>query len=87
MVRFEGLQRCTQVFLKSGGRIVSSHNLGAFKNQLQTASFFLCHKSHLINLDYIKRYDKEGIIKMVDGSSVPLSRRKKTEFLDMVHRK
>jgi two-component system LytT family response regulator len=41
------------------------------------------HNSHLINLNHVKKYTKGegGIITMVDGSEVDVSRRKKNEFL------
>lgn len=82
IIRCEGLQRCTRVVTRSCSSIVSSYNLGEFRKMLQPHGFFSPHKSHLINLRYVRQYAREGVIVMVDQSRVPVSRRKKTEFLD-----
>jgi two-component system LytT family response regulator len=45
-------------------------------------SFFRVHQSHLINLNYVERYDKHdgGSVILKDGSSIPLSPAKKEQF-------
>ena len=84
ILRFEGLQKCTRVITKDKSDIVSSYNIGEFRKLLRDFSFFSPHKSHLINLSYIRKYHREGSIRMVDGSSVPVAKRKKGEFLDQI---
>lgn len=84
IVRCEGLQKCTQIFTHLRPRITSSYNLGEFRKLLEPFGFFSPHKSHLINLNFIKQYKKEGLIIMTDDTAIPISRRKKTEFLDSV---
>ncbi len=84
ILRFEGLQKCTRVITKDRSDIVSSYNLGEFRKLLKDFSFFSPHKSHLINLLYIRKYHREGSIRMVDGSFVPVAKRKKREFLDQI---
>jgi len=54
---------------------------------LSQLGFYCCHKSHLINENYILRYHKEGFVEMKDGSTVPLSRRRKDEFINQVLKK
>ncbi|MEN8228472.1 MAG: LytTR family DNA-binding domain-containing protein [Bacteroidota bacterium] len=84
ILRFEGLQKCTRVITKDKSDIVSSYNIGEFRKLLRDFSFFSPHKSHLINLSYIRKYHREGSIKMVDGSFVPVAKRKKGEFLEKI---
>lgn len=82
IIRCEGLQKCTRIFTKIRPKITSSYNLGEFRKLLEPYGFFSPHKSHLINLHYIKQYKKEGSIVMTDDTIIPISRRKKSEFLD-----
>ncbi len=86
IVRCEADQRMTKVILTDSSFILSSYNLGAFHNLLGEYKFFLCHKSHLINVQEVLKYDKDGVLIMSDGNMVPLSRRKKSEFLSIINR-
>ncbi len=82
IIRCEGMERCTKIVLNNSKYLVSSYNLGEFKKLLEKYGFFTCHRSHLINLTHVVRYNKEGVITLSDQSSVPLSRRSKTAFLE-----
>lgn len=86
IIRCEGLQRCTKIYIKNNQSIVSSYNLGEFIRLLEPYGFFSTHKSHLINLSQIKRYLKEGTVTLINGTSVPVSKRKKAEFLQRLTR-
>lgn len=82
IVRCEGWQKYTRIYLKSGTSIVSSYNIGVFRDMLEQYGFYLPHKSHLINENYIEKYTKQGLILLSDGSEIPVSRRKKDEFIE-----
>jgi len=84
IIRCEGLQRCTKLIIQGEKNLVSSHNIGVFAKSLLSHGFYTTHRSHLINLQFIKRYDREGNIMMIDESKVPLSRRRKQGFLNKV---
>ncbi len=84
IIRCEGLQKCTRVVLANGSNLVSSYNIGEFRKLLEPLGFFSPHKSHLINLRKIRKFHREGTIQMADLSSVPVARRRKSEFLEMV---
>lgn len=84
IVRCEGYQKCTKMIILDKKRIISSYNIGEFRKILSPHNFFMAHKSHLINLQHIRKYNKEGTITMADGQGVPLARRKKGEFLKHV---
>lgn len=87
IVRCEGTERYTKVVLKNKTKgILSSYNLGEFRKLLEAYNFYTPHKSHLISLEHIVRYDKEGTIEMSDNSLVPLARRRRQEFLEKMPR-
>jgi two-component system LytT family response regulator len=84
VIRCEGLQKCTRVITTTKTDIVSSYNIGVFIKLLEPYNFFSPHKSHLINLLFIKRYLREGTIVLKDNSCVPVSKRRKSEFIGRV---
>lgn len=86
IIRCEGLQNYTRIFLKDGRTIISSSNIGVFKSVLSNRDFFCTHKSHLVNINHIVRYHKIGNVEMIDNSVVPIARRKKEEFQNVILR-
>lgn len=87
VIRCEGWSKYTKVFLLNGNLITSSFNLGHYRKLLAGEHFFHCHKSHLINTKHIQRYINSGTVYMRDGSIIPVSRRKKEEFVNHVIKK
>ena len=75
---------CTFYFV-NGKKIVVSRNLGEFEEMLNGLFFFRTHQSHLININHILSFEKNegGYLKMADNSSVPVSKRKKEELLEL----
>jgi two-component system LytT family response regulator len=84
IIRCEGLQKCTRVVTTTKTDIISSYNIGEFRKLLEPYHFFSPHKSHLINLAYLKKYRRDGTIILRDNANVPVSKRKKSEFLELV---
>ena len=60
--------------------------LKEFDGMLSDYGFYRVHQSHLINIDHLKEYVKidGGYLKMYDGSSVPISTRKKSSVLKLL---
>ena len=87
IIRCEGWQKYTKIHLVNGEVILSSYNIGVFREMLEAYDFFCTHKSHLINQNHISRYLTEGSIILSDGSAVPVARRKKEEFMSRVIKK
>lgn len=85
IIRCEGLQKYTLVITTESREIVSSYNIGEFCKKLQSFGFFASHRSHLVNLQHIRKLTNEGSICMCDQSHVPLSRRRRREFLNQFH--
>lgn len=42
--------------------------------------FYRCHRSYLVNLSMIERF-QDGMIQMINGESIPVAVRRQTEFL------
>jgi two-component system, LytTR family, response regulator len=84
IVRCEGLHQFTRVVITEGPGIISSYNIGKFADLLLPYGFFAPHKSHLVNLQHLRKYTVEGTILMRDGSVAPVSRRRRGAFLERV---
>jgi len=83
IIRLEADGCYTTVVMKGGKTAVVSRTLKDFENTLPKEKFFRIHKSHLINLQYIKDYSNlsGNLVTMADGSKVELSRRKAPDFI------
>jgi len=84
IVRCEGLQKCTCIVSTRRQNLVSSYNIGEFRKLLEEYGFFPCHKSHLINLMHVRKFTREGFVFLSDNAAVPLARRKRLEFLQLL---
>jgi two-component system LytT family response regulator len=73
----------TTLFLQDRQKLLVAKTLKEFEELLSDYNFFRVHNSHLINLAYIKRYNKGkgGMVTMNDQSTVEVSTRRKEEFL------
>ena len=73
-------------FLSSRKQILVSQTLKDFETLLTGHNFLRVQQSHLINLDYVDRYDKAhgGSVVMKDGSEVPISPAKRDIFFKIL---
>ena len=83
LIRLEADGCYTKVFIRGGKNKIISRTLKDFEDTLPGELFFRTHKSHLINVKYIKEYSSlsGNYVTMTDGSKVGLSRRKAAEFI------
>ncbi len=80
----------TTIYLTEGKKMVVSKPIGEYEDLFNEENFFRIHRSHLININHIKKYLKGegGYVLMSDGAEVEVSRRKKNEFMEaMVNKK
>ncbi len=77
----------TYVHLTENQKLTVSKNIKEFEDILANYDFFRIHHSYLINRDYIKRYIKGegGTILTEQGNELPVSRRRKPEFLEWLN--
>jgi two-component system, LytTR family, response regulator len=88
IIRCDSDGNYTYFLLSSGKKIVASRTLGEYEQMFADDNFFRVHRSHLINLEHVKKYIKGegGYVVMSDNSQVEVSRRNKNEFLEKLSR-
>ncbi len=76
------------IFYTASEKIVISKTIGYYEELLEDFGFFRVHKSHLINLDQVVQIHKTdgGEVELSDGTRVPISQRKKDEFIKRVNK-
>lgn len=86
IIRCESDGNYTNIFLTDGSKLTSSKTLGEYEELLPTNIFFRIHRSHLINLNHIMKFVKNdgGYILMKDRSEIEISRRKKSDFIELL---
>lgn len=86
LIRLEAEGCYTKIIIKDGKNKIVSRTLKDFEDTLPKDLFFRIHKSHLINVKYIKEYSNRSgnYVIMIDGSKVEISRRKAPEFLQKI---
>lgn len=74
------------VFMSDGERLLVSRNLKEFEEMLPEPDFFRIHQSHMVNTSFVRKFIKgEGDhVLMTDGSKVPVSRRRKEDFIQVI---
>lgn len=79
IIRCESQDSYTLFHLREGKPLLVSRTLKDFEELLTDYNFERIHKSHLVNLDYLKAYQKTdgGYVLMEDGAKIPVSNRKK----------
>lgn len=73
----------TTIYLKNKQKLVVAKTLKEFEAMLSGHSFFRVHNSHLINLAFIKSYNrgKGGSVILNDGTEIEVSSRRKDDFI------
>lgn len=77
----------TILYLKNFDKIVSSKYLGEFEKVLDPKVFFRIHKSHIVNLNFLKGFSSfQGYFVLLDDDTkLSISRRRFIEFRDAVN--
>jgi two-component system LytT family response regulator len=87
IVNCESDKNYTTFYLMNAPKIVVSNNLKEYETILAPHNFFRTHKSHLINLayfDHLVKSDGGNTIVMKNKQMIPLSVRKKDEFMQVL---
>lgn len=84
IIRCDSDGNYTFFILTSGKKIIASRTLGEYEQMFADDNFFRVHRSHLVNLQHVKKYIKGegGYVVMSDNSQVEVSRRNKIDFLE-----
>jgi two-component system, LytTR family, response regulator len=89
MIHTEDIMYCeanesyTHIFLIDKTKKTVSKKMGDIEATLSSKDFFRVHHSFIVNRKYIKNYIRGdgGAVQLIDQSEVPVSKRKKSEFL------
>lgn len=84
IVHLEGDSGYTKIHVLNKKTILSSHNIGYFSKLLKGQTFYLIHKSHLINMLHLEQYLNEGYVILTNNSKLPISRNKRQEFIQII---
>lgn len=86
IVRLESEANYTRFYFVDKTTILASKTMKEFEPLLLNNGFYRIHRSHMINLDYIRRYIKSGggEVEMTDGSVIEVARDRKDEFLKKI---
>ncbi len=87
IIRIESDGGYSTFFARDGAKYLVAKNLKDYEDILPEKKFFRVHKSHLINMDKVKKYIRTdgNFLEMEDGSVVEIARRKKDEFLQLMN--
>ena len=74
----------TEVYIRNKKKQLVSKNLKEFEDILPASIFCRVHHSHLININFVKKYVKGrgGHVEMEDGIHIEISARKRDAFLE-----
>jgi two-component system LytT family response regulator len=86
IVRCESNVNYTEFHFVNAKKMLVTKTLKDFDDLLSDQGFYRVHQSHLVNTKYIKEFVKTdgGYLMMTDGSSIPVSTRKRPEVMKML---
>lgn len=76
----------SKLIFKDAEPLFVAKGLKEFEELLPSTNFFRNHHSFLINLNFVRKYTRieGGSVEMTNGDQIPLARRKKNEFYDLM---
>jgi len=77
----------TTFYCGNGKSHIVSKTLKEFEERLTSANFIRPHQSFMVNMTFIDKYDKSGVIHLKNGTTIPVSSRKKDTFVSSFLRK
>ncbi|WP_409417683.1 LytR/AlgR family response regulator transcription factor [Flavobacterium sp. PS2] len=80
IVRLKGNGNFTDLYLNNGNKKMVCRFLKHF-SEILPLPFIRVHKSHIININCVKAYNKGGIITLNDGAEIEVSPTYKEDFL------
>lgn len=88
LISCESDNNYTFVYTTNSGKILVSKTLKEYEEMLTGFGFYRVHKSFLINLAHIKRFEKQdgGYVVMTNELKVPVASRKRDEMLEILER-
>jgi two-component system, LytTR family, response regulator len=87
ILRCESNNYYTHFYFENGGHLLISKTLKEVESLLEGHNFIRPHKSHLINIRFIRNFSRDdgGIITLSDETKIPVSRRKREKTLEIIN--
>ncbi len=84
ILRIEADDNYSHIYTTEGQRFTVSKTIKYYEDLLKGDNFFRVHKSHIINLNYMKKFVKGdgGYVVMNDEKEITVSRRRRPAFTD-----
>ncbi len=84
----EGQSNYTHFYLTRNRKMIASKTLLEYENMLTAQGFFRIHKSYLVNLQCIERFNSnKTLVRLNNGNELEVSRRKKEDLLNIMFNK
>lgn len=82
IIRIQSISNYSKLFLANGKSLVVAKVLHWFEEQAGLFSFIRIHRSHFVNLHYIKSYcgSKSSLLYLLNGEIFSVARRKKASL-------
>lgn len=74
----------TTFYLREHQEIVVSKSIKYYTELFKDQPIYRVHQSYLINMKWVKRYDKKGYVHLENGYKVPVAARKADYFLKLL---
>lgn len=86
VIRCESSVNYTKFIINNAPSLLVTKTLKEYDELLSTQGFIRIHKSHLVNINFVKKYLKGdgGWVEMSDGSKIEVSRRKKEKLMKVL---
>lgn len=86
IMRLEAQGNYSFVFLENGERHLAAISMATFEEMLPAPPFFRAHQSHMVNTRFVRKLAKDDgdSLLMTDKAVIPLARRRKEAFLEMM---
>jgi two-component system LytT family response regulator len=88
IVRLSAERNYTEFHMADSKKLLVSKTMKDYESVLTSCQFCRIHHSHIINMNYLKKYTKGdgGMVTLTDGSEIEVSRQRKDHFLEMLNR-
>lgn len=85
IIRIEADSNYSTFYFTQDATFTVAKSLKEFEDILPESTFFRIHKSHIVNLDYIKYYNKSSLeLTLQNQHKVMVSRRRHSDFLEQL---
>ena len=73
----EGVNGYTSIKTRNGKQHLSSYSIGEYRKMLEPYDFRAVHRSFVVNRLHVTGWGNGGVLTLINGEQVPISRRKK----------